>query len=493
MSSLNLVPLPVSVDLIGTPPFALDDKVVIVADPAATEVAEVAAKVLSQTTGLTLPVASTSEGGDNAREIRLVLPPQGAVDESALDMSDEAYRLEVTSDLVTLSATTPRGLNWALATLRQLVTPGEDGGWVIPAVLVEDVPRFPWRGLSMDVVRSFYTVDEVKTVVDLLATYKMNTLHLHLTDDQGWRLEIPGREALTEISGVTAGAGGDAGFYTVEEFADIQAYAAARGVTVVPEFDLPGHTNAATHVYGELTPSGEPTPAYDGAKVGFSKLYPDLPATEPFLRDVINSMAEQTVGPYIHIGGDEALEMDLGNYNELVTMAEKIARETGKRPVAWQEAAGAGLPGNMIYQFWDPRLTREDMAKAVSEGGQLLLSPANHVYFDMQYDADTPHGQDWSGYVELRDSYEWDPVTQVEGIPEEDVVGVEATVWTEYIHGFDAMTYMLLPRLAAAAEVGWSARRALEWESVAGRIAPESALWNAMGVNWHRSPGVDWK
>ena len=175
---------------------------------------------------------------------------------------------------------------------------------------------------------------EVKTVLDLLYRYKLNVLHLHLTDDQGWRLEIPSRPELTEISGATAVDGGRPGFYTVEDFREIQEYAEARSITVVPEIDLPGHTNAATHAVADLNPDGQPTAAYGGMRVGFSMLHPELDATEPFLRDVIGSVAEQTRGEFLHFGGDEPLDMDPRNYQQLVALIQTIVEENGKTPIA---------------------------------------------------------------------------------------------------------------------------------------------------------------
>ncbi|WP_099332632.1 family 20 glycosylhydrolase [Actinomyces minihominis] len=487
MKTPNLVPVPVSVDVSEDDPFVLDQSAQVVFSPTegVAEVAEVAAEVLELATGLRLPVVSEAHAD---RRITLKIDADFVVEGSD---SDEAYRLEVSPTTITLTAGTPRGLNWAIATLRQLVEEGEDG-WYVPSVLIEDFPRFEWRGQSLDVARSFFPVDEVKKVVDLLAAYKLNNLHLHLTDDQGWRLEIPGREALTEISGATAGEGGRSGFYTVEEFAELNRYAAVRGVTVVPEFDMPGHTNAANHAYGELTPGGEPLPAYSGMKVGWSMILPQIEATEPFMRDVFTSMAQQTDGPYLHIGGDECYDMNIDDYNVLIRQAEKITRELGRRPVAWQEAAGADIAGDMIYQFWDPRLDREDMAKAVAKGGKLLMSPADRIYFDMKYNKDTPYGQDWCGLVELEKSYNWDPTTQVDGVSESDIIGIEGGMWTEKIHTLDALTYMLLPRLSAVAEIGWSPKEELNYENYTGRLASEGPWWTRLGLHWHRSPDVNW-
>lgn len=451
----------------------VEDSVLLAAAKLLESVADVKTDIVEGTTG------------DRAA-IRFVVVEGGPA-----DSTNEAYQIEISELEAVVTAHSGRGVARAAATLAQLLTV-TDGSAMLPQGVIRDEPRFSWRGLSLDVARSFYPVPEVKAVIDLCYLYKLNVLHLHLTDDQGWRLEIPSRPELTEISGATSSDGGRAGFYTVEDFANLQEYAHARGITVVPEIDLPGHTNAATHAIGELNPSGEPTAAYGGMKVGFSMLHPGLEATEPFVRDVITSVASQTQGDYVHFGGDEPLDMDPQDYRDLVTQIYEVVAETGKNPVGWQEAAAAPLPAQMIYQFWDPRLSRDDVETAVAAGAKVILSPGDRTYLDMKYDASTSIGQDWAALIELGDSYEWDPASHVKGVKEADVVGVEAAVWTETIHSFEDLTYMLLPRLAAVAEVGWSPQTLRDWDSFAQRIATQSPVWERFGVRWHASPAVNW-
>lgn len=466
MKPKEIVPLPLFVDVLGGPALRLDERIDIrVSDANCQPVAEV--------------LASIAGGG----AIRLELS-----DDPSLPAGEEAYRLLVTAEEAALTARTPVGLARAAAAFVQLI----DGEMAqVPAVLIEDAPRFPWRGLSLDVARSFFPVSEIEVVIDLLFRYRFNTLHLHLTDDQGWRLEIPSRPRLTEISGRTAVKGGRSGHYSLKDLERIASYARARGIRIVLEIDVPGHTNAATHAYGDLNPSGAPTEAYDGIEVGFSRLHADLPATEAFLADVYGAAAELTEGDYVHIGGDEALEMGLTEYLRLVEAAAGAVHRAGKRIIGWQEIAGADLEPGSVIQFWDPRRDASPLVEAASRGALLLMSPADRVYLDMKYDAATMPGQDWAGYVTLRDSYDWEPLAQIPDVLPDSIVGIEAGMWTEAVHSLDELTYMLLPRLAAVGEVAWTAAEHRDWEGFKSRIEAESQWWSEQGLAW-RGDAAGW-
>ncbi len=227
---------------------------------------------------------------------------------------------------------------------------------------------------------------------------------------------------------------------------------------VVPEIDVPGHINAATHVYGDLMPDGVPTDAYSGIEVGFSRLTFDLPATEPFLRDVFTDLAHATDGEHVHLGGDEVLKMEPAEYARFVELCERLILEAGKKPVAWQEAAKAPLRPGTLVQYWDTHpMDLTYLVDAATAGARVIMSPANRVYLDMRYTADFPLGQDWAGLVEVRDAYDWEPEQAVPGMPADAIEGVEAAVWTERIPTLDALFTMLLPRLTAVAEVAWTA------------------------------------
>ncbi len=380
----------------------------------------------------------------------------------------ESYRIQVEDGVVTVVAPNQHGLARGASTLVQLAEMGE-----VPALTVEDTPRYPWRGLSLDVARSFFPVEEIKSVVDMLFRYRMNVLHLHLSDDQGWRLTVPKRPLLTEVSGQTSIAGGRAGFYTQEQFQEIVDYAAARSIQVVPEFDIPGHTFAATHAEPSLNADGEPTPAFTGMQVGLSALDASLPATRTFIDEVFAFAATTGSSDYVHLGGDEAFEVDREDYQEMVDWAAASIVASGKKVAAWQEAAGTGLPRESILQYWDYRLKRDALLEDASRGVHVLMSPANRTYLDMKPDASFAIGQDWAGHVDLRQAYEWDPAREVQGLDPDSIVGVEAALWTETVHSFPDLVTLLIPRLGAVAEVAWSRSDQLDWDDFRVRAVGE--------------------
>lgn len=483
---LRLVPAPRLVRAGEGAPFVVSTSttVTVGVGPAEVALGVLAAESLSRISGSTVEVryrdvAEPTQPGD----VAFVLDPDHLV--------GEQYRLDVASDRVEVAAGTAEGLMRGLATLHQVLRPyqGTLAAWPLH---VEDEPVHAWRGLSVDVARHFFGTDHLRVVVDLMAAYKLNVLHLHLSDDQGWRLDLPSRPDLTARSGGTAVDGDPGGFFTTEEFEALVAYAAARGVRVVPEIDVPGHVNAALHAYGELTPSGEPVDAYTGIEVGFSRLHADVPATEPFLRDVFSDVAAVTPGDYVHIGGDEVLTMEHDEYARLVRMASDAVRAAGKQVVGWQEIASTPLEPGTVVQYWDTRVDTAPFVAAAKAGARLLMSPGSRAYLDMKYDADTELGLEWAGLIELRDAYEWEPTTLVPGLPEGSVIGVEAAVWTETLRSLDDLMTMLLPRLAAVAEVAWTPAAQRDWDDFATRVAGHGPYWDADGLAWYPSPQVDW-
>lgn len=506
MTDLPLVPAPLSATTTDGPGYVLGARTRVVAGDHP-DVASVVAHRLSRLAGFAVPV--TANGADEPDTVVLRLVDDAA----ALGLPDAelapgravgAYRVEVAERRVTLSALAVDGLLHAVTVLEQLAqrdaapdvdAAGPDGpaGTVrLPAVVVVDAPRFGWRGLSVDVARHFFGPEVLRTVVDVMASLRLNVLHLHLTDDQGWRLDVPSRPQLVDVSSKTAVGDDPGGYYSVDDLAELTAYARARGITVVPEIDLPGHVNAALHALGELTPSGEPTDPYTGIEVGFSRLHADLPTTEPFLRDVLTDVAAMTPGPYLHIGGDEVHTMEREEYARLIETAARIVEGTGKTVVGWQEVAKATLTPGTVVQLWDERDGAELVRPAIEAGALLLLSPASKVYLDLKYDARTPIGLEWAGHVELRDSYDWDPLAVVPGVPESSVVGVEAAIWTETVRTPDDLFLLLLPRLAAVAEVAWTHADGRSWEGFGERVRHLARSWDAAGLRWYRSPQVPW-
>ncbi|SIQ73612.1 hexosaminidase [Cellulosimicrobium aquatile] len=465
-------------------------------DGAAPWLADLAAKLLSGLDGVTAthddPAAVAVPAADGERTALVLRVDEAAGPEGST--SPERYSLVVDAAGVIATAPEPAGLLHAVQTLRQLVVAPGDGALArVPHVVVHDAPRYPWRGLSVDVARTFFGLDALRAVVDVAAAYKLNVLHLHLTDDQGWRIESPSRPELAKLSSGGDTSGGTGGHLSLADFRALQDHAAERFVRVVPEIDVPGHINAATHVYGDLMPDGVPTDAYHGIEVGFSRLTFDLPATEPFLRDVFTDLAHATDGEHVHLGGDEVLKMEPAEYARFVELCERLILEAGKKPVAWQEAAKAPLRPGTLVQYWDTHpMDLTYLVDAARAGARVIMSPANRVYLDMKYTADFPLGQEWAGLVEVRDAYDWEPEQVVPGLPADSIEGVEAAVWTERIPTLDALFTMLLPRLSAVAEVAWTAPDRKDWDDYRRRVAREAHAWRRSGTPFHPSEQVDW-
>lgn len=477
---LPLIPWPTDVEGTDAPAVPVPGLRVLAPDDA---LADLAAEALSAA-GLPLADATAPGVVDLTLALGEDAGPAGSDD-------PERYTLRVAADGIAATAPERVGLAHAVRTLAQLAAARDDDG-ALPGVVVRDAPRYRWRGLSFDVVRHWFGPEDIRAVVDLVASLKLRVLHLHLTDDQGWRLEIPSRPELEKASDNQVG-GGTAGFLTVEDYRALQEYAAARFVTIVPEFDMPGHVNAATHVYGGLTKDGVPTDAYDGIDVGFSRLWFDNPATEPFLRDVIGDVARMTDGAWVHVGGDEVHTMEVEEFARFVELAARIVREHGKTPIFWQEGARGPVEPGTLLQYWDPKGEDVDrFVAAARAGARFVMSPGNHAYLDMKYTPEHPLGLDWAGHVELRDSYDWEPTAVVAGLPADAVEGVSAAIWTETLTTRDELFSMLLPRLGAVAEVAWTAPDGKDWESFRARTAAQAPAWTAAGRAFHPTPQVDW-
>jgi len=486
---ISLVPVPISVTLAAGPGFRFAPGVRLVtgSTPGEISLGVIAADLVGRRVGFPIDLIM---GADVAGQVVLIALDADAGPADA-DVA-ERYRLTATDGRIELLAPRLAGLVRGLATLRQLIEPGADGSLTVPAISIADAPRYSWRGLSLDVVRHFVTVEQVKSVLCVMTDFKLNVLHLHLTDDQGWRIQLPSRPLLTELSAQSEVGGGPGGFYTGEEYAGLIAFAAARQITIVPEIDIPGHINAALHAYGELTPTGEPADVYAGIDVGFSRLHQDLPATSAFLADVFGDLAAMTPGECVHIGGDEVTSMAPDHYEWFVRTAQDILRGAGKTLVGWQEIAPVRLDPGAVVQYWDTRTSPEPIVAAAAAGARVLLSPGSKVYLDMKYDDSTVLGLDWAGRVELRDAYDWEPADLIPGLPADAIIGVEAALWTETITTTDELFSLLLPRLAAVAEVAWSAAGRRDWDDFRSRVAGQGGRWDDAGLAWYRSPQVDW-
>jgi hexosaminidase len=347
----------------------------------------------------------------------------------------------------------------------------------------------------LDVARHFFPVADVVRLLDQMALLKINVLHLHLTDDQGWRLPVARWPRLTEVGGPSDIDGGPSGSYTAEDLATIAAAAAERFITVVPEVDLPGHTTAALVAYPGLAPDAARPEPFHRAGISRATVAVGREDTARFVDDVIAAAASAFAGELIHLGGDEAEGTAAADFDAFVPDACRRALAAGRTPIVWHEGARTSLPAGAIVQYWGfPGAPGAgDLARrAVVGGHRLIVSPADRIYLDMRYDDDTPYGLTWAGTVSVRQSYEWDPATLLDGVGEADVLGVEAPMWTETTPTREALELMVFPRLASAAEIAWSPAASRSWDGFRQRLAPLCRRWDALDVTFSRAAGVDW-
>ena len=429
-------------------------------------------------------------------------PPPGSIFLTyGKDLGEDGYELSVATSGITITGGNSSGVFYGVQTLRQLLPPALEYEGLrsarrnaapirVPAILVRDKPRFSWRGAMLDVARHFFSVDDVKRYIDLIALHKLNRLHLHLADDQGWRIEITSWPNLTKHGGSTEVMGGPGGFYTQQQYAEIVKYAADRFITVVPEIDMPGHTNAALASYAELNCDGQARPLYTGIEVGFSALCVDTEVTYKFIDDVVREIAALTPGAWFHAGGDEVKTLSAEQYTGFINRVQQIVQKNGKQMIGWDEIAAANLLPTSVVQHWRPKTTPKD---AMAKGVKVIMSLANKAYIDMKYDAGTPIGLEWAARIEVQDSYDWDPGTAADGVPESALLGVEAPLWSETLATINDVEFLAFPRLAAIAEVAWTAQSRRRWEEFRVRLGEQSTRWHALGLNFYRSPQIPWR
>ncbi|MRT92572.1 beta-N-acetylhexosaminidase [Ancylomarina sp. 16SWW S1-10-2] len=410
---------------------------------------------------------------------------------------DEGYHLNITEKRVVLEAYQLAGLFRGIQTIRQLLPARieskelQNGPWELASGTIEDTPNYEYRGAMLDVARHFFDVSDVKRYIDLLAAYKMNILHLHLADDQGWRIEIKSWPNLTKYGGSTQVGGGKGGFFTQAQYIDIVKYAQECFITVIPEIDMPGHTNAALASYAELNANGKSPSLYTGTRVGFSTLATDKEITYKFIDDVIRELAAITPGEYIHIGGDESHATKKKDYIKFINRVQKIVHAHGKKMIGWADISAAKLKENTLAQFW--HLKSKTALDAVKQNVKIIMSPAPRAYMDMQYDSICPLGLHWAGYIELDKAYDWSLETFVDGISKENIVGIEAPLWTETVETIDDIEYLVFPRLLGYAELGWSSQADKSWDEYKVRLGMQKTRFEYMGINYYSSPLVPWE
>ncbi|HEY5823729.1 MAG TPA: beta-N-acetylhexosaminidase [Cyclobacteriaceae bacterium] len=465
------------------------------------------ADFLNKGTGYQLPVSTSKD-----------IPSKGIYltgNDVNAALGEEGYTLTVTDDLITIAGK-PAGLFYGLQTLRQLLpesiekNASDTTTWEIATGTISDSPAYAWRGSMLDVARHFFSVEETKRYIDLISYYKMNILHLHLSDDQGWRIEIKSWPKLTEHGGSLEVGGGKGGFYTQEQYKDIIAYAKSRFITVVPEIDMPGHINSALASYGELNggiqvpkegrieldlsspdilgAKSKPTQLYTGTSVGFSTLRYEKEETFKFINDVVREISEITPGPYFHVGGDEAHVTKKEDYIKFVNRFTEIVKNNKKKMVGWEEIAQGNIDDNVITQHWN----NEKYAQmAVQKGSILIMSPAKKTYLDMQYDSTSRIGLHWAAYIEVDSAYNWDPTTFSHGIERENILGVEAPLWSETVADMNDIEYLVFPRLPGYAEIGWT-KKTRTWDEYKIRLGKHAKRFKALDIDYYKSPKVMW-
>jgi hexosaminidase len=458
-------------------------------------------------------LASPREGSPGSGAVTFVL------DVNNKDLGAEGYSLVSTADRVTITAGTPAGLFYGGVTLWQLATakPQQGLGVTVPLVTITDSPRFAWRGLMLDSVRHFQSVEYVKQFIDWMALHKMNTLHWHLTDDQGWRIEIKKYPRLTSVGAwrVPAGPAAKAdidpktgkprvvgGFYTQAQIRDVVAYAASRHVTIVPEIEMPGHATAAVVAYPELGVTKTPPKAIPEEWGIFPTLFNVEDSTFTFLENVLAETIELFPGQYIHVGGDEAVKdewhesprvqafMKANNIADehalqsyFIQRMEKFISSKGRKLIGWDEILEGGLAPNATVMSWRGI---DGAIAAAKAGHDTVLSPAPDLYFDhWQSRGDLSPGR--SDTLSLQMVYGFQPVP--DAIPDEQrkhILGVQANLWAEMMRTEDRVTYMAYPRVAALSEVTWSPTSRLDWNDFTARLEPQLARYDALGIKYAR-------
>ena len=492
----SVIPAPVSLQPGMGAPFVVDSLTPVVvrlagdASPASrTEAGRIAGHMRAMLGGASRP-AVRLVGANEPVPIRAVVME---LDPSRPAAAEGAYELSVSADGVVIAAAQPVGLFYGMQTLRQLFPVAVEHPATyrrrlhVAPVRVVDAPRYAWRGGMLDVSRHFLTADEVKRFIDNYALYKINRLHLHLSDDQGWRVAIDSWPNLARHGGSTEVGGGPGGFYTQDELRGLVAYARERYIEIVPEFDVPGHTNAALASYPELNCDGVAPPLYTGIRVGFSALCVTSDATYRFLEDVVREIGAIT-GPWFHIGGDEVERLTHPQYLEFIARTQDIVRRHGKTMIGWGEIAPAALHASTIVQHWK----RDSSFVHAARGGKVILSPSSRTYLDMKYDSATVLGLQWAGRIDVREAYDWDPASYLDSVPASAILGVEAPLWAETLEKAEDYEFMAFPRMAAIAEIGWSAQGQRSWDDFRLRLAAHGPRLSALGVNFYRSPQVPW-
>lgn len=431
--------------------------------------------------------------------------------------SAESYSVNSSPSRIVVSASDSRGLFYGAVTLWQLLSRQAGGGFVVPAVTIEDAPRFGWRGLMLDSARHYQSPEFIRKFIDVMALHKLNVLHWHLTDDQAWRLEIKKYPRLTEVGAWRVPAGPAAaadidpatgkprlygGFYSQEDVRDIVAYAMSRNITIVPEIDMPGHASAAIAAYPQLASVAKPSSQVPADWGVYPNLFNVDESTLTFLEDVLGEVVELFPGEYVHIGGDEAVKdqwkasprvqarmRELGAKNEhelqsyMVKRMEEFLSAKGRRLIGWDEILDGGLAPSATVMSWRGI---DGAVAAASTGHDTVLSPSPTLYFDNRpLDVASPPGR--GRIVTVEEVYAFDPApAALNEAQRKHILGVQANIWTEHIRTTERVEFMTFPRAAAIAEIAWSPVK--DWAGFSARLPAQLDRYKALDVLYATAP-----
>jgi len=508
-TALSLIPAPASLQT-RQGAFTVDARTRLVAGHGAAEiVARQFTGYLQHARGIELPLRDTGTDSDGGI-VEFRIDPRGKAS------SPEAYALDVTPQRITVSAVDERGLFYGAITLWQLMTQDERDAIRVPALHIDDAPRFAWRGLMLDSARHFQSVDEIKQLLDAMALHKLNTFHWHLTDDQGWRLQIRKYPKLTEVGGcrIPAGDGGIdprtgkskpyCGFYTQDQVRDIVRYAGALHITVVPEIDIPGHAQAAVAAYPRLgNVEGATRTSSDWGVNPY--LFNAEEDTFRFLEDVMAEVVELFPGRYVHVGGDEAFkrqwqqspriqarmrELGVGDETQLqgyfVKRMETFLEAHGRRLIGWDEILESDLPADATVMSWRGL---EGGIEAARKGHDVVMSPSSDLYLDyLQTDSpDEPPGR--PATIDLRKVYDFEPMpAALSSTDARHILGLQANTWTEHMRTFARVEHAIFPRIAAVAETGWSPKARKNYADFLSRLPAQLRRYRALGIDYAQTP-----
>jgi hexosaminidase len=499
VSSASIIPRPAGLQPLSGR-FTVDTSTRVIANGDTAAVARQFIQLLGDTTPLKLQQAS-GKHGKNSISFQRVPTRDGA--------SAEAYSLRVDNNGIVVEASDDRGLFYGAMSVWQMLAPAQSTSVTVGALRIDDAPRFSWRGFMLDSARHFQSVEQIKTVLDAMATHKLNTFHWHLTDDQGWRMEIKRYPKLTEVGSCRAPAGEAGvkadgsphlycGYYTQDQIRDVVAYAAARHITVVPEVDVPGHAQAAVAAYPEHGVVDGPTQTSHNWGVN-PYLFNPREETLQFLENILTEVLEMFPGKYVHIGGDEAVKYqwqdspqvqayirELGLKDEealqshMLKRLEKFLESHDRKLIGWDEIIEGGLPPEATVMSWRGI---EGGIEAATHGHDVVMAPGNTLYLDfLQTNSpDEPPGR--PKFTSMQRVYAFDPVpTQLTEAQRKHIIGVQANLWTEHTRTWERLQHNLFPRMSALAEIAWTPLERKSYDDFLSRLPAQLQRYKALDI-----------